>query len=1235
MNRQIWAVLAIALVMISLPILVIDDTDGSSVSPDSFEVKYSGYNTNPTAGTVSVDGDTVTIDFNYRTVGGKQQVDSVDWGDGTVDVPKSGQEDMTIVKSSGLTLTHTYTQNGTYTITIDGHRWSYTQKSYVWDTVVVNATIDSIMGEVGGGDTGSSGTQSDPIVYTLEAGKRYELSLPPVGTYTKWYPTGSEPISIPGMGFSSSSGETDYIDESGFGTGQLGDLTLSGIPITSGTWDLYAYNPSTTMYYRIVVTGGEALIEIQSMTISGPSTIKEGERATYTVNISPASASSKVVQWSTNSSYSLISNETNTSCSLLGYEPTETITLTASAMDGSGKTASKTIEILRAEEIVETYDEISNVSGLRGMTMDGDYVLTSDITISGSWTPIGTESAPFNGTLDGNGHTITITSTAATALFGHIGEGGVVDHLAVNASIIVGDSPTDAVTRDNRDFTHSYLAAGIALENAGTIRQCSVSGTIIITSSPTGSLSGAYSAEWGPDVTVDIKAGSVAAINSGSISNCYSSAQVSATAQIHLTSTVTNTIAFGTADVLAAGIAAENTGSVSNCYSVGSVSESVSITSGGKVGPVDDTDNAVAGGVVSSNTGAVSGCYYLSGSVSGTASSFGTSRSSSQLQSQSTFSGWNFTDVWIMDGFPQLQALAGSVVFTSSTAASTVALGQAFLYTPSTNPFGATLSIVSDDTGCLTISGGVLKGTISGISPGTYYVVIQASYGSMTPATQTITINVPVTIIDPAEYSVYTGTQWTYDPETDPEGAEITLVSVKRNGSAVSNHGIVASDGVISGTFSEAGTWTITFTASYTTYEPTNKTVTVIVSEAPVIVDPPTLSGIVASPHYEQDRMFYFAAIGAGGYVTASWDFGDGSSSVTGTMSTVHRFSQSGLYDVTLTLANSEGKTVSKTVTVLVTDETSRGDAWVGVLYSTMVPIPSGSVPSLDGPDWLSVTTGTYDGQLYAIVSGTPGDTSLAGTTAEVRLTAGSTDERWSIEIHERKTTKPTATFDVDTDDGLTVTLRYTGQAASRIFIDWGEGAGMERQASVSGPFEHTYGKAGQYTVKIEVANNNGSLTSSKQINVREKVIEVSMGDIPDQQVAVGQELRIEVVTDPADAVLSISGADWLKIDGHTIVGTPPEGTEPAAYTITLKATYDGREPETAIFVVTVVETGDDDPEPTPEPDPETDDGPNWAVFAAVCVVALLLGIASRNPYVMLACVVGMIVAAYITGVIR
>ena len=51
--------------------------------------------------------------------------------------------------------------------------------------------------------------------------------------------------------------------------------------------------------------------------------------------------------------------------------------------------------------------EISTEAQLKAIDLNGDYVLTQDITLSDiEWTPIGTSDRPFTGTLDGKGFTI-------------------------------------------------------------------------------------------------------------------------------------------------------------------------------------------------------------------------------------------------------------------------------------------------------------------------------------------------------------------------------------------------------------------------------------------------------------------------------------------------------------------------------------------------------------------------------------------------------------------------------------------------------------------------------------------------------------------------------------------------------------------------------------------------------------------------------------------------------------
>jgi uncharacterized membrane-anchored protein/uncharacterized protein YigE (DUF2233 family) len=141
--------------------------------------------------------------------------------------------------------------------------------------------------------------------------------------------------------------------------------------------------------------------------------------------------------------------------------------------------------------------ELASVADLEQLrTNPGlDYVLTSDIALSGTFQPI----PSFSGTLDGNGHIIsglTVTGSASQpkAAF-------VVDNLGVIERI--GFSDVDVTSLDTNS---TYWAAGIAARNLGTIREAFV----------TGEVSGGY------------RGAAIAVSNSGTIRHVYGDASVSA-----------------------------------------------------------------------------------------------------------------------------------------------------------------------------------------------------------------------------------------------------------------------------------------------------------------------------------------------------------------------------------------------------------------------------------------------------------------------------------------------------------------------------------------------------------------------------------------------------------------------------------------------------------------------------------------------------------------------------------
>ena len=149
--------------------------------------------------------------------------------------------------------------------------------------------------------------------------------------------------------------------------------------------------------------------------------------------------------------------------------------------------------------------------------------LTADIDLTGKeWTPVGNSGQTYNGTFDGQGHTITglnISSPSeAVALFHNIGGGGKVMNLQL------------------KDVTYkgSTAMGGIAHGNSGTITACSVMGTLTNTTN-NGAVGGIAAINFGTitacwfngTITGGSKVGGIAGINSyagsyyGKIAACY------------------------------------------------------------------------------------------------------------------------------------------------------------------------------------------------------------------------------------------------------------------------------------------------------------------------------------------------------------------------------------------------------------------------------------------------------------------------------------------------------------------------------------------------------------------------------------------------------------------------------------------------------------------------------------------------------------------------------------------
>ncbi len=122
---------------------------------------------------------------------------------------------------------------------------------------------------------------------------------------------------------------------------------------------------------------------------------------------------------------------------------------------------------------ISSVEDLQKIGNDEVYPVSGNYVLTTSLDLSSvtSWDPIGTASAPFTGTFDGQGYTIsnlTINNSDLdyAGLFGRIASPGVVKNIVLENVTITGRAQVGAL-------------AGSAY--TGTVQNCTVQGLINIT----------------------------------------------------------------------------------------------------------------------------------------------------------------------------------------------------------------------------------------------------------------------------------------------------------------------------------------------------------------------------------------------------------------------------------------------------------------------------------------------------------------------------------------------------------------------------------------------------------------------------------------------------------------------------------------------------------------------------------------------------------------------------------
>ncbi len=515
-----------------------------------------------------------------------------------------------------------------------------------------------------------------------------------------------------------------------------------------------------------------------------------------------------------------------------------------------------------------------------------------------------------------------------------------------------------------------------------------------------------------------------------------------------------------------------------------------------------------------------------------------------------TFKGWatSSTAIVSLESYAAVKDTTLYAVWERNTvgisdATATVTSGQTATLPMATDPSDAMLSVVS--YGGLNENAVIMDGhsavlDMTDVMPGTYHVIVEASYTGYISGQAEITVNVPITIVKPIEYVLSEGDLFSYTPVTNPTNAAIVIDSVTLNGNTVPGcAGLEVVGRTVTGTLSNVGTYAITYTASMEGYVDVTNTVFVKVNERQASAPAPIMGIITATPRATEPRVYDFVLSGYANASNIIWSI-DQLVFATSSPTALYEFPSSGAYTVKCTIAGLDGSFVSEEVRIICLDNYYREAAWAGLEYSYV--IEGDHQASVESGSPFSVRSEVIGEVSYTVIYGTPSEYDIGSS---YHVTVGS--ESWSIEIYQTETSAPVADFDCQVGtDGHTVVVLFRGHGASFYTYDF-DGDGIPEQGN-----GYTYPSEGRYTIVCKAVNNVSETSCSRTVSI--DIVPSEKADVlqlTDFEMLVGEKQDIVLaVTDGDIVTVSGSGSGFVTVRENTLRVAP---TEKGTFDLTVK----------------------------------------------------------------------------------